>query len=150
MKKGWAFLFAAAIISGLIFQFSSSFISIMLDTSSLPPPVRWFWVYLLPTIISIIFFTPAILYLTKHIKRKKRKTRYSELVNALECVKSTGGGENLSESILRLIDNMTKILPEVKRKKLEDINAIAMLGIWLAFPTILVFIGIFSSMYRLR
>ncbi|MEM2981428.1 MAG: hypothetical protein QW385_08730 [Thermoproteota archaeon] len=45
---------------------------------------------------------------------------------------------------------MTKILPEVKRKKLEDINAIAMLGIWLAFPTILVFIGIFSSMYRLR
>jgi hypothetical protein len=141
VKKGWVFLFAAAIAYGLIFQFSSSLISSMLDADSLLPPVRWFWVYLLPTIIAMSVFTPIILYLTKRIRRSMQRTRYSGLVDALTCLKSIGEGENLSESILHLINNMIRILPEVKRKETDDINIVAIMGIWIAFPTILIFIG---------
>jgi hypothetical protein len=36
---------------------------------------------------------------------------------------------------------MIKILPEVKRKKVDDANVVAIMGIWIAFPTILIFIG---------
>jgi Na+-transporting NADH:ubiquinone oxidoreductase subunit NqrE len=49
--------------------------------------------------------------------------------------------ENLSESILCLIDDIVKLLPEAKKKKIDDVNTVAIIGIWSAFITILIFIG---------
>lgn len=73
-----------------------------------------------------------VVSMSTYLILRRRKYRFSELLNLLERVKSGGKNQNILEDALELIDKMLRFLPEVKKKRLDEAFAYGVAAFFLA------------------